>query len=81
MTKDEKPSKDENANHERKVRAAQGYQEQEPYDDARKNVDRMISLSESTEITRNSDAASPNGECFVWSSDSRPNPNYPDDGS
>ena len=65
MAKDEKPSKDEDANHERKMSAAQGYQEQEPYDDARKNVDWMISFSEPTEITRNGDAASPNGKRFV----------------
>jgi len=81
MTKDEKPGEDESANHEREMSAAQGYQEQEPYHDAGKNVDWMISFREPTEITRNSDAASPNGKCFVWSSDGRPDPDYPDDDS
>jgi hypothetical protein len=65
MTKDEKPGKDEDANHERKMSAAQRYEEQEPHDDARKNVDGVVSLSEPTEITRNSDAVRPNGKCFV----------------
>ena len=81
MPKDEEPGKDENANQERKMSAAQGYQEEKPYSDARKNVDWMISFSEAAEIARNSDTASPDGKCFVWSSDGRPDPNYANNGS